>query len=64
MTVAMMLPTSLPLVTLFRAFTRQRQNRVRLVGLLITGYLSVWVLFGGVAHLDDWGLHEAVEHNE
>ncbi|MCA1728956.1 MAG: DUF2182 domain-containing protein, partial [Actinobacteria bacterium] len=51
-------------VTLFRAFTRQRQDRVRLVGLLITGYLSVWILFGGVAHLGDWGLHEAVEHNE
>jgi predicted metal-binding membrane protein len=22
------------------------------------------LLFGGVAHLGDWGLHEAVEHNE
>jgi predicted metal-binding membrane protein len=64
MTVAMMLPTSLPLVTLFHAFTRQRQDRTRLVGLLITGYLSIWMLFGGIAHLGDWGLHKIVEHNE
>src|SRR5215210_2879562 len=46
MIVAMMLPTSLPLVTLFHTFTRQRQDRARLVSLLIAGYVSVWVLFG------------------
>ena len=64
MVVAMMLPTSLPLVMLFHTFTRQRQDRARLVGLLIAGYLGVWALFGGIAHLADWGLHEAVEQNE
>ena len=64
MIVAMMLPTSLPLVALFHTFTRQRQDRTRLVALLITGYLSVWVLFGAMAHLADWGLHKAVEQNE
>ena len=63
MIVAMMLPTSLPLVMLFHTFTRQRQDRRRLVALLITGYLSVWVLFGAIAHLADWGLHEAVKQN-
>jgi predicted metal-binding membrane protein len=47
MTVAMMLPTSLPLVMLFRRLTRQRPDRLRLVVLLIVGYLGVWVLFGG-----------------
>jgi predicted metal-binding membrane protein len=63
MTIAMMLPTSLPLVALFYALTRQRADRPRLVGLLITGYLSVWMLFGAAAHLGDWGLHQAVERD-
>ncbi len=63
MTVAMMLPTSLPLVTLFYALTRQRPDRPRLVGLLIIGYLGVWMLFGAAAHLGDWGIHEALERN-
>ena len=63
MIVTMMLPTSLPLVTLFHTFTRQRQDRGRLVALLISGYLSVWALFGAVAHLANRGLHEAVKQN-
>ncbi|MBI2862200.1 MAG: DUF2182 domain-containing protein [Chloroflexi bacterium] len=61
MTVAMMLPTSLPLVTLFHAFTRQRPDRTRLVALLIVGYLITWTLFGTIAHIGDLGLHKAVE---
>jgi predicted metal-binding membrane protein len=61
MTFAMMLPTSLPLVQLFQRLTRQRPNPTRLVVLLIAGYLSVWVLFGVVAHIGDRGLHELVE---
>lgn len=64
MIVAMMLPTSLPLVTLFYTFTRQRQDRRRLVSLLIIGYLGVWALFGAIAHLADWGLHESVKRSE
>ena len=61
MTFAMMLPTSLPLVQLFQRLTRQRPNPTRLVVLLIAGYLSVWVMFGVVAHIGDRGLHELVE---
>ncbi len=60
MTFAMMLPTSLPLVQLFRRLTRQRADSPRLMVLLIAGYLSVWVLFGVVAHIGDRGLHEVV----
>ena len=37
MIVAMMLPTSLPLVALFYRLTRQRQDQVLLVYLLIAG---------------------------
>ncbi len=44
MTVAMMLPTSMPLVTLFRRLTHQRSDRLQLVVLLIAGYLGVWTL--------------------
>ena len=63
MTIAMMLPTSLPLVMLFHRLTRQRSDRLRLVVSLIVGYLGVWVLFGGLAHLGDLFVHEAVEHS-
>lgn len=59
MTVAMMLPTSLPLVALFHTVVRQRPNRTRLVVLLIVGYLGTWMAFGAVVHLGDWGLHRA-----
>lgn len=63
MAVAMMLPTSLPLVTLFGRLTRQRPNSLQLVALLIAGYLGVWVLFGGLAHFGDLFVHEAVEQS-
>ncbi len=63
MTVAMMLPTSLPLVALFHALVRQRPDRARLVLLLIVGYLSTWTLFGVVVHIGDWGVHGAVEQS-
>lgn len=63
MTVAMMLPTSLPLVMLFRSIIRQRPDRTRLVVLLILGYLSIWTLFGVIVHIGDRGLHEAVEQS-
>jgi len=61
MIVAMMLPTSLPLVALFHSFVRTRRNRTLLTGLLVAGYLSVWTLFGVLVHLGDARLHEAVE---
>src|SRR5262249_46348698 len=39
MIVAMMLPTSLPLVAFFHRLLEQRADRLRLVGLLLVGYL-------------------------
>lgn len=59
MTVAMMLPTSLPLIALFQRLVRQRPDGRLLVALLIAGYLSMWALFGAVAHIGDLGVHEA-----
>lgn len=51
MTVAMMLPGSMPLIHLFQKMVQVRENGRRLVSLLISGYLAVWLLFGAVAVL-------------
>ena len=50
MTVAMMLPTAVPLVAVFERVVQPRANRVVLLGLLLGGYLGVWVLAGVVAY--------------
>jgi predicted metal-binding membrane protein len=60
MTVAMMLPTSLPLVAFFRTFVRTRPNRLSLVSLLVVGYVGVWAAFAGLIHFGDIGVHETV----
>src|SRR5437016_5092564 len=46
MIVAMMLPSSLPLVVMFGVLTRQRQDRFQLLALLLLGYLCTWAVFG------------------
>src|SRR5215210_9532070 len=46
MIIAMMLPTSLPLITLFFAINRRKKARFVLIYLLLAGYLSLWSLFG------------------
>jgi predicted metal-binding membrane protein len=63
MLVAMMLPTSLPLVALFHRLTRQRPDHTALVLLLIAGYLAVWTLFGIAVLFGDGLLHGAVERS-
>ena len=57
MTIAMMLPTSSPLVLLFQTMAGARPDSYRLVALVIGGYLAVWTLFGLVAYL----LYQAAE---
>jgi predicted metal-binding membrane protein len=57
MSVAMMLPSSLPLVTVFRTIA----PRSALLVPLIAGYLSTWGLFGLTAFLADAGLHTLVD---
>ena len=63
MIIAMMLPTSVPLLAVFRRMTRQRADRTPLILLVTTGYLNIWALFGVVALLGDGLLHEAVEQS-
>jgi predicted metal-binding membrane protein len=60
MTIAMMLPTSLPLILMFQRLTQSRADHARLTVLLVFGYLSIWMLFGAVAHLGDLMVHDVV----
>jgi predicted metal-binding membrane protein len=62
MSAAMMLPTSLPLIAFFHAFVRKRPNRSTLVGLLVAGYLLVWVAFAVLVHLGDLGVQAVAGH--
>jgi predicted metal-binding membrane protein len=63
MSIAMMLPTTLPLLEMFRRLTVRRQDRSQLLALVIIGYIGTWVGFGIVAHVADWLLHEIVERS-
>ena len=63
MTVAMMLPTAVPLLEIFRRLTAAREDRLQLLALVISGYLAVWLAFGIAAHTADWFVHEVVERS-
>jgi predicted metal-binding membrane protein len=63
MTIAMMLPTALPLVVLFRNLVRARPQRTKFVALLIAGYLAIWGMFGVAVHLFDRLIHAAVDYS-
>jgi predicted metal-binding membrane protein len=58
MLVAMMLPTTLPLIGLFYGMTAQRPERIQLVALLLAGYLSIWAVFGVLVHIGNLALLE------
>ncbi|HET7029736.1 MAG TPA: DUF2182 domain-containing protein [Candidatus Limnocylindrales bacterium] len=61
MIVAMMLPSSVPLVLVFAGVVARRPRPGILVGLLLAGYLAVWSAFGAAAWLLDRGIHAAVD---
>lgn len=56
MVAAMMLPTTLPLLGIFRRVATGRADADRLVTLVVTGYLCAWSAFGLAAHTLDWML--------
>jgi predicted metal-binding membrane protein len=58
MITAMMLPSTLPLLDIFRRVTARRVDRQALMALLLSGYMLAWALFGMLAHLSDAALHE------
>ncbi|HEY1327224.1 MAG TPA: DUF2182 domain-containing protein [Casimicrobiaceae bacterium] len=53
MIAAMMLPTVLPLVRMFRRLTGSRDDAGVLLALLMTGFFAAWLAFGVVAHAAD-----------
>jgi predicted metal-binding membrane protein len=61
---AMMLPTTLPLLDIFRRLTARRADRRWLMALVVIGYLVVWSAFGLAAHLADSGVAVAVRQSE
>jgi predicted metal-binding membrane protein len=63
MTVAMMVPTVLPLLALFARVVQGRLDRGTLMALLVVGYLSVWGAFGLLAHAADLTLHAVLAGN-
>ena len=61
MIAAMMLPSAVPLVTLFAGTARQQPRRNLVLSAFVGGYLTVWVLFGWLALGLDSILHALVE---
>jgi len=51
MTIAMMLPTTLPVIATFHTIAGNRSDRFLLLSLVIFGYLLTWVLFGSLIYL-------------
>jgi predicted metal-binding membrane protein len=60
MIVAMMLPTTLPLLGVFARITAQRSDAGLLLGLVVFGYVAAWSGFGLIAHGADAALHDLV----
>ncbi len=60
MIAAMMLPSSLPLIRLFRVAAEGQQRPGRATAALIAGYAMVWTAFGVLAFVGDVGLHKLV----
>ena len=63
MSAAMMLPTALPLLSIFARLVDRRSDRALLRTLVVAGYLLVWAGFGVVAHGLDAALHGLAASN-
>jgi predicted metal-binding membrane protein len=63
MTIAMMLPASLPLLQLFAEVSRRQKLRHResLLLLFITAYLTIWSIFALITFLGDLGWHRLLD---
>jgi predicted metal-binding membrane protein len=63
MIAAMMLPTTLPILGIFRRISAGRPHANRLLALVVCGYLLAWVGYGVAAHAADWLLHLLAQHS-
>ena len=62
MTIAMMLPTSIPLLVVFHSICRSRANRPILIALVVFGYLAAWLAFGVAAYAATIGIGRAANN--
>jgi predicted metal-binding membrane protein len=62
MVMAMMLPSSLPLLGLFARVVARREDRGWLQAILVGAYLVVWLVTGIVMHVGDLAIHTLVDH--
>jgi predicted metal-binding membrane protein len=60
MVAAMMLPSSLPLITLFEGVSAAQDRPRRARAAFLGGYVVVWTAFGALAFLGDVALHRTV----
>ncbi|HZE66226.1 MAG TPA: DUF2182 domain-containing protein [Sporichthyaceae bacterium] len=63
MVVAMMLPSTVPLVRLFSIASANAPRPGRQIAALLGGYAAVWSAFGVVAFWSDLAFHSFVDHN-
>lgn len=61
MIAAMMLPSSLPLIRLFRRVSAAQPHPAQVQATFLAGYALVWTTFGAVGFLGDIGIHRSVE---
>ncbi len=61
MTIAMMLPTTLPLLVLFQRMVRGRPTARWLLAVMIFGYLAVWVMVGAGLQVLAWLLQAGAD---
>ena len=62
MMVAMMLPSAAPMILMFAAIERRREQTRRPLGrtgVFVLGYVGVWTAYSAIAALVQWGLHTA-----
>ena len=62
MTIAMMLPTSIPLLVIFHSVCRARANALLLTSLVVLGYLATWLGFGVAAYAAAAGIARAANN--
>jgi predicted metal-binding membrane protein len=58
---AMMLPSSIPMLRLFRATSRTQPEHAKAMTAFVGGYIVVWAVFGTVAFFGDFVLHHVVD---
>ena len=61
MVAAMMLPSTVPMVRLFRVTSANQDRPGAVLAAFIGGYAVVWTVFGAIAFVGDLGVHRTVD---